>query len=151
MSAGKTSRVLSADGLAGLFFLGLGLFFLINSFSYSMGNLRDIGPGLFPALAGGILALLGAAILLRGLVAPVAVGAVAWRPLIGVLAPVVLFAVTLKTLGLALAAGLLVGSSLALTRQASAGTALLLALGLAAFSVGIFGYALQIPLKLWPW
>ncbi|HWK14805.1 MAG TPA: tripartite tricarboxylate transporter TctB family protein [Rhizobiaceae bacterium] len=149
MSAGKTSRVLSADGLAGLFFLGLGLFFLINAFSYSMGSLRDIGPGLFPALAGGILTLLGAGVF--GLAAPVAVGTVAWRPLIGVLAPVVLFAVALKALGLALAAGLLVGSSLALTRQASARTALLLALGLAAFSVGIFGYALQIPLKLWPW
>jgi len=151
MSAGKTSRVLSADGLAGLFFLGLGLFFLINAFSYSMGSLRDIGPGLFPALAGGILALLGAGVFLDGLAAPAAVGTVAWRPLIGVLAPVVLFAVALKALGLALAAGLLVGSSLALTRQASARTALLLALGLAAFSVGIFGYALQIPLKLWPW
>jgi hypothetical protein len=83
MSAGKTQRTLSADGLAGLFFLTLGLFFLFHSFGYGMGSLRDIGPGFFPALTGGILAVLGAAVIARGIVAPVSVGGIAWRPLIG--------------------------------------------------------------------
>ena len=151
MSAGKIQRLLSADGLAGLFFLALGLFFLFHSFGYGMGTLRDIGPGFFPALAGGTLAVLGAAVTARGLVAPVSAGTIAWRPLIGVPAPVVLFAVSLKTLGLALAAFLLVGVSLALTRQAPLRQAFPVSLVLAAFAVGVFGYALQIPLKLWPW
>ncbi|MEQ1954850.1 tripartite tricarboxylate transporter TctB family protein [Mesorhizobium yinganensis] len=151
MQAGETRGILSADGLAGLFFLTLGLFFLFHSFGYGMGSLRDIGPGFFPALAGGILAVLGAAVIARGFVAPVSAGTIAWRPLIGALAPVVLFAVSLKTLGLALAAFLLVGVSLALTRQAPLRQAFAASLVLAAFAVGTFGYALQIPLKLWPW
>jgi hypothetical protein len=151
MSAGTTPRILSADGLAGIFFLGLGGFFLADSFNYGMGSLRDIGPGLFPALAGGVLALLGLAVIAKGVAAPVSAGAIAWRPMIGVLAPVLLFAVVLKPLGLAVAAALLVGSSLAVTRQATARTAVLLSVGLALFAIGVFGFALGVPLKLWPW
>jgi hypothetical protein len=151
MSAGKTSGILSTDGLAGLFFLALGLFFLFHSFGYGMGSLRDIGPGLFPALAGGILAVLGAAVVARGLATPVSAGAIARRPLVGVLVPVALFALSLKALGLALAAFLLVGASMALTRQVPLRTALPVSILLAAFAVAVFGYALQIQLKLWPW
>jgi hypothetical protein len=151
MSAGKIQRFLSADGLAGLFFLALGMFFLVSSSGYGMGSLRDIGPGFFPALAGGILAVLGLAVIGRGLVDPVSAGGIAWRPLVGVLVPVALFALSLKTVGLALAAFLLVGASMALTRQVPLRTALPVSILLAAFAVAVFGYALQIQLKLWPW
>ena len=89
-----------------------------------MGSARDIGPGFFPALAGGMLTALGLAVIAKSIVSSTSAGAIAWRPLIGVLAPVALFAATLKTVGLALAAALLVGASLVITRQASTATAL---------------------------
>lgn len=116
-----------------------------------MGTPRDIGPGYFPALASGVLIVLGVAVVAKSVVSSRTVGGIVWQPLIGVLAPVLLFSATLKTLGLFLASALLVSGSLTITRQASVAVTSALAAGLGLFAVVVFGVALQIPLNMWPW
>ncbi len=56
------------DFWAGIMFGGTGIFFMVWSVSfYTMGSAVRMGPGYFPAVLGGILTVLGIAILLEGL------------------------------------------------------------------------------------
>ncbi|HQX25981.1 MAG: tripartite tricarboxylate transporter TctB family protein, partial [Xanthomonadales bacterium] len=52
------------DFWAGLMFIVFGLFFLIVARDYQMGTAVRMGPGYFPTVLGGILAVLGAVVLL---------------------------------------------------------------------------------------
>jgi hypothetical protein len=56
------------DFWAGLMFAGFGLAFMLTAFSYRMGSAVRMGPAYFPAVLGGLLALLGAIILIRSFV-----------------------------------------------------------------------------------
>jgi len=54
------------DFWAGLMFTGFGLGFMLVSLNYPMGSAARMGPAYFPAVLGGLLALLGGGIVLRG-------------------------------------------------------------------------------------
>ncbi len=54
------------DFWAGAMFIAFGLFFLIASSEYQMGSAVRMGPAYFPSVLGGLLAVLGAAVFLRG-------------------------------------------------------------------------------------
>lgn len=56
------------DFWAGLMFAGFGLAFMLTAFSYPMGSALRMGPAYFPAVLGGLLALLGAIIFIRAFV-----------------------------------------------------------------------------------
>lgn len=56
------------DFWAGLMFIGFGLSFMLISFNYPMGSALRMGPAYFPAVLGGLLALLGGVIFVRGFV-----------------------------------------------------------------------------------
>lgn len=56
------------DFWAGLMFAGFGLAFMLISYSYRMGSVARMGPGYFPAVLGGLLALLGAIVCIRSFV-----------------------------------------------------------------------------------
>ena len=56
------------DFWAGLMFTGFGIFFMLVALSYSMGTAGRMGPAYFPFVLGGMLTLLGGAIVLRGYV-----------------------------------------------------------------------------------
>ena len=43
------------DFFAGILFLMLGSFFLIYSFSYSLGQFSEFGPGFYPLIVSGLL------------------------------------------------------------------------------------------------
>ncbi|MCA0873566.1 hypothetical protein LCL97_22265 [Seohaeicola saemankumensis] len=51
---------------AGLIVFGAGIVVAVESMSYPMGSLRNVGPGIFPMLLGLVLAALGLAIVLEG-------------------------------------------------------------------------------------
>lgn len=98
---------------SGLMFVAVGIGFAIGALDYRMGESARPGPGYFPFGLGVLLALVGAAVALRALLArsrdpQEQVGAFAWRPLLIVVGSVVLFAVTLTRLGMALALPMLV-------------------------------------------
>ena len=98
------------DFWAGLMFIAFGLFFLtVAQVNYQMGTAVRMGPGYFPSVLGGILAVLGAIVLfdsfiLKGL--PVA--KFHFRPLIFILISSLAFAYLLKPLGLVLASAALI-------------------------------------------
>lgn len=56
------------DFWAGLMFAGFGLAFMLTASSYRMGSALRMGPGYFPAVLGGLLALLGAIVIIRSFV-----------------------------------------------------------------------------------
>ena len=73
------------DILAGLIFLGFGAAFGYAATGYPIGTAFRMGPGYFPLLLAGALALLGAAIVVKGFAAAAAegeIGPVPWRALV---------------------------------------------------------------------
>jgi Tripartite tricarboxylate transporter TctB family len=100
------------DFWSGLMFLVTGLGFAWGASIYSFGSSARPGPGYFPFGLGLLLALLGALVLSKSLSVGTddgePVGGFAWRPLLIVLASVVLFAVLLPRLGMLITLPILV-------------------------------------------
>ena len=65
-----TRKPFSTDMKSGLFFAVVGVFAVWRGLDYDMGTAARMGPGYFPVVLGGVLALLGLAILGRGLLEP---------------------------------------------------------------------------------
>lgn len=59
------------DFWAGIMFMGFGLFFLIASRDYQMGSAVRMGPAYFPSVLGGMLAVLGLMVLVRGFISKI--------------------------------------------------------------------------------
>jgi len=140
------------DFWAGLMFIAFGLFFLtVAQLNYQMGTAVRMGPGYFPTVLGGLLAVLGAFVLFEGLVVEgESVSAFHFRPLIFVLASSLAFAYLLKPLGLAL-------STIALVFIAAYGghefkwkEVAWLSLVLVIFSVLVFVKGLTLPFPVCP-
>jgi hypothetical protein len=93
------------DFWSGLMFLTIGVSFAWASTEYSFGTSARPGPGYFPFGLGILLALLGAMVLFKALTLESEggdpVGAIAWRPLIVIIAAVTVFGLALPRLGLA--------------------------------------------------
>jgi hypothetical protein len=59
------------DFWAGLMFIAFGLAFMVVARNYAMGNAVRMGPAYFPTVLGGMLTVLGAAVLVRGFVSKI--------------------------------------------------------------------------------
>src|SRR5256886_485675 len=59
------------DFWAGVMFIAFGLAFMVVAQNYAMGNAVRMGPAYFPTALGGLLAVLGAAVLFRGFVSKI--------------------------------------------------------------------------------
>lgn len=141
------SKDLAAGGL--FFLIGLGM--VVVAFDYRMGTLLRMGPGFFPVMVGGLMALTGIAIAAKALV--VGGGAaprLALRPFVVLLAAIVVFALTLETLGLVLSTVLLTLTSRLAISPVHWKGALLLSAALVLVAVLIFDLLLELPLTLWP-
>jgi hypothetical protein len=90
------------DFLSGLMFLIVGVAFAVGAYSYNMGDGARMGPGYFPRMLGVLLAILGSVITFKALtvVTPDGdkVGAIAWKPLVFIIAANLLFGVLLAGL-----------------------------------------------------
>jgi hypothetical protein len=142
------------DILAGGIFIALGLAFAFGALSYDIGTPLRMGPGYVPLVLGGMLAALGAGVVVKGFIAGEgeSLGGFEWRAVILITAALIFFGVTVRGLG---AAPALFGTSLLalLARsRTSWREALLIAIGLTALSVVIFIVALRLRLPiLGPW
>lgn len=138
--------------LAGGLLLCLGLFFAGYSVAqYPLGTIRNMQAGMFPAGIGCLLAAIGLAILLGGILRDAALPRVEWRSLASISASVAAFAMTLNSLGLICAVALcsLIAS---LAKDGVRGKeALGLAACLAVLSAGIFHFGLGLQIPLLPW
>jgi hypothetical protein len=140
------------DFRAGAMFVVIGVAFAAFSQSYALGTPARMGPGFFPTMLGVLLALLGAAIVVRSLAAGERkpMEKVRWRPLVLILLSVLVFAIGLPRLGVVVSIALLVGiSSLAAEdfrwKETLASIAVLIALSWLVF---VKGLDLQFP--VWP-
>lgn len=141
------------DFLSGLLFVTTGLGCAIAAFVlYPLGDAADPGPGYFPLGLGALLALLGSVVTLRSLRHKggdqVAVGRLAWRPLIVISAAVLLFGLLLPHLGLLVALPVLVVTSSFATSEFRWKEVLLNAVVLTVLCFGIFIWGLNLSL---PW
>jgi hypothetical protein len=144
----------SKDVLAGLIFIGFGLAFGIAAARYPLGTALRMGPGYFPLLLAGALALLGAAIVGKGLLAAGdgALGPVPWRAAALVTAALGFFGATVAGLGLGPALFVTAFVSALASRANGLLAAALLAAGLTALCLLIFSYGLGVPVPvIGPW
>lgn len=126
---------------------------MVLSRGYDIGRAARMGPGYFPFLLGGLLMVIGATILVHGLSRKGKASPgrpVAWRPLLLVLASVVLFGLLLKPLGFVVSVFLLVLVSSAASHEFRPKEALVSGLILLILVSVIFVYLLQTQVPLWP-
>lgn len=139
------------DFWCGVVFFAIGVAFMVIAREYRLGTAARMGPGFFPTMLGGLLAGLG---LLLAVPAIVRDGdtfpRLHLRPLLTILAGIVVFALLLQPLGFVLAAVVLIVVSGFADPELRLVESVGLALLLTAFSVGVFVVLLGLPLSLWP-
>ncbi len=149
----KSIRIDHTNALCGALFVGLGLFFALQSLDLDLGTTFRMGPGYFPLVLSCVLILLGATIVVHAFkVEHEAIGNIAWRGLIFILPAPIFFGMTVQGLGfvpaLFLAAFI---ASFASTRMKPL-MALVLSAALTVFSLLVFTYGLGLPFRTFgPW
>ncbi|KEO60817.1 tripartite tricarboxylate transporter TctB family protein [Thioclava indica] len=139
------------DLAGGLLLSVIGVFVLVYaSTQYDIGLLRRMGPGFFPALLGGVLAVLGLMIALPAIARKGAPIRIAWKEALAVLSAILVFAMGLERAGLVpvTLASVLIASIAAPDRRI--GWRLALALIVTALSVVVFHFGLKMTVPLWP-
>lgn len=136
---------------AGVLFLCCGVFFMAFAQRYPIGTAGDMGAGYFPAIVGGLLALLGIVRMALASLRPDGpVSGLEWRPLIFVIGSILFFGLTVRTLGIVLTTAIVVGLTSLAAKGARPGGVALLALGMVAVAAIGFVYGLGVALPLWP-
>jgi putative tricarboxylic transport membrane protein len=144
------------DVLAGLLFMAIAILGLWLSRDYPIGTALRMNTGYVPRLLCWILLALGGCLLVQGLrtaaneTAPDAAASFAWRPLLFVTGSLVLFGLTIERLGLVIAILLLIGVGAFALRGRRVHETIAAAVVLIALSWGIFIFALQLTIRVWP-
>jgi putative tricarboxylic transport membrane protein len=143
----------SKDLSAGLLFLAIAILFAVGTIDLDLGTALKLGPGAFPLLLAGVLALLGLIIVAQAFRNPVAhVMTVPWRGVVLIVVAPVLFGLTVRGLGLVASIAIVVLVSAYASRRMSLKLAILLTIGLTVFCILVFNVGLGLPLRLiGPW
>lgn len=141
----------------GLIFLCFGLAAIYLIGDNEMGSAGRMGPGYFPTVLGGLLALVGLGGIIRSFIgrrseAHDAIGTFHIKDIVIILGAVILFGILMRGAGLPVAAFVLVLLSSFASKQFKLGSSLLLAVGLALFAVLLFVKLLGLPMPIiGPW
>ncbi|OWY04688.1 hypothetical protein B6V75_00610 [Thioclava sp. F1Mire-8] len=139
------------DLAGGVLLVAIGLFVTLYAVDhYEIGSLRRMGPGFFPALLGGVLAVLGVMIALPALARRGEAIRIAWKECLAVLAAILVFAAGLDRVGLVpvTLASVLIATLAAPDRRI--GWRIALALVVTLLSVAVFSFGLKMIVPLWP-
>lgn len=140
------------DFSAGLMFIGIGAVFALGANQYPMGTAVRMGPAYFPSILGWGTVALGLLVLIESfLVDDEKPTPVKWRPLILVLAAVMLFAALVNTGGLITATVVLIIVAALAGHEFRWKDAIISAVTLSITVWAIFDKALGLPFKLFPW
>ncbi|HEX6829597.1 MAG TPA: tripartite tricarboxylate transporter TctB family protein [Burkholderiales bacterium] len=141
------------DFWAALIYIGIGLAAVLIGRDYGMGTAFKMGPAYFPTVLGGALTLVGVISLVRSFLRKgEPVGAIAFRPLLLVVAAIVACGFLVRGAGVAVALPVLVVVSALASAKFRWGPALALAIGVTVFCVLVFLKGLGVPLPiLGPW
>lgn len=140
--------------LCGVLFILLGGVFGIQASGLVVGTAGRMGPGYFPIVLSGVLALFGGLLVGVGLRVPGGPvhGTFAWRGFIMLLLAVVAFAAAMQPLGFLPAVAASVALAFLGSRRFSVRAVIPLAAGFSAFSWLVFIKGLGLPLQLLgPW
>ena len=137
------------DLWAGVMLIGTGAAALIIGRDYAFGTALRMGPGYFPSVLGGMLAVFGLYLVASGLRSNEKIeGSWSLRPLIVLPLSLVLFGVLMEHVGFIPALIVLTVGSAAAGTDFRLIETLLLAVGLTAFSVVLFIWGLSLPYPL---
>jgi len=143
----------SKDFWTGLIYIFFGASAILVARDYGMGTGGKMGPAYFPTVLGGLLAVVGTIAVIRSFIVPgTPIGAFAFKGLVLVCTPVLLFGIIVRGAGLAVALPLLVVISASASVRFHWRATLIMAAGLTMFCVLVFLKGLGIPLPvLGPW
>ena len=132
---------------AGLMFVAVAIWFGAQSFGLGIGKANQMGPGFFPIMLSGLLAVVGIATIFTSADGESRVGTIPWRGLVFILAGPILFTVLLDGVGFLLAVWIPVYVATHASTRLRRRTALVLAtlFTLAAWLIFIKGLRLPIP------
>jgi hypothetical protein len=119
--------------------------------NYAIGSAGEMGPGFFPVMLSLILAGLGLILVARAVMTgdhPIR-SFTLW-PLLWLVLGVIAFGFAITKLGLVICVLMTVGFAALAGRESGFVESIILASALAGLSLGIFHYALRLPLPLWP-
>jgi hypothetical protein len=144
-------RVKSPQDLgAGVVFVLIGVAGIVFGQDLAYGSAARMGPGYFPTLLSYLIIAIGVVLAVKSLATEgPRIERIHVRPLLAILVAILGFGVLIDRIGLALSAAALTIVAAYARRDVSKTETLLLAVGLALFTVGIFAYALKQPLPAW--
>jgi len=138
------------DIIGGALISAFGLFVAIYSTRYGMGTLQQMGPGYFPRALGYLLIFLGVMVAVPGFYRTGAMPRFQLRSFVCIIASLIFFALTLRTLGLVVATS---GTVIIASYASSQLTLLargLLSVAVTAITYVVFISGLQMILPIWP-
>lgn len=139
------------DFWSGLMFLTFAAVGLLTASGYSMGRGGRMGPGYFPVALSALLGVLGAILVVRSLVLEgEGVERIQIRPLIVLVVCVLIFGALIPQFGLVISLSIVTFIAAFAGRESRPLEAVMLSVVLTVLSVGIFVYALRLPLSVWP-
>jgi hypothetical protein len=148
-SSAPRRRVNPKDAAAGLVLVLLGLFFAWNGRGLAIGTADQMGPGYFPLVLAGLLALLGVVVLAGSLAAPEeGIGVVPWRGVGLTALAIFLFGVAVRPLGLGPALAASVFLAALASRRFRPLSALALTACMVLFAWVIFIKGLSVPIGM---
>jgi uncharacterized protein YacL len=141
------------DFWSGIMFMAFGVLFVGLSAQYQLGTAAKMGPGYFPTMLGGLMAVLGLIVSVGAFAKSnprTELSKVGWKELGMVLGAVALFALTLPKLGLVIALVLLVFVAALASHEFKAKDTVLSIIFLLILSYGVFVYGLELQFPVWP-
>lgn len=141
------------DFWSGVMFLALGLAFVGFAQQYDMGTAQRMGPAYFPSTLGGLLAILGLIVAIKGLRDEAPDGKIErfhFGPLFIVLCAVALFGLLLRPAGLVTALLVLIGVSAYASHEFRLREIVPLAAFLVVLVLAVFVWGLGLVIPIWP-
>ena len=151
MSTGSKDN---ADVTTGILLILTAGFFGWHTTGLKIGSALKMGPGYYPMILCGLLFLLGAIILLKGMKGPGGepIGTIAWRGMLFILPAPIFFGLTVRGLGFVPAIFCTALIAAFASRKMKPLPALILAVLVTVFSTLVFSYGLGLPFRRFgPW
>ncbi|MGD9945752.1 MAG: tripartite tricarboxylate transporter TctB family protein [Burkholderiaceae bacterium] len=141
------------DFWAGVMFAVLGLLFVVLSQQYQLGTAAKMGPGYFPTMLGGLMAILGfvtAWLSTSRSNVEAKLSKVGWREIFLILFSVAVFATALQPLGMIIAVILLIGIAATASHEFNWKETIISIIVLLIASELVFVKGLELQFPVWP-
>jgi putative tricarboxylic transport membrane protein len=150
----RSSQVIKGpqNFVGGILIMAIAAFAMWLGSDLPAGTLGGMGPGMMPRSVAVLLCILGAALVVDSILERGdGLGTWSLRGIFFVLGAILVFAYTVRLLGLAIAAPLAIWISAFASDEARWIETILFSIAMTAFCIGLFKYALGLPIPLAPW